>query len=374
MAITTLQENLDFCGIDQDIFSITAGNDVILAKYDAGSSTSVEMTDGTYTGTELAAHLKTLIDTAFTISSTVSYSTTTRFFTIAVTASHTIQVISSGSDGALTLGFSTDSSAAVSITSDSVCGSDPTAIISTIKAGAEAWIKKYCNRNLEASTSYSERYNGTGTNILVLNHYPVISLTKLAIGTQDVIRIRNTNTGTTASVSVTTTGISLERNGTTNSTVTFASYSTLSTVVTAINLISGWEALIQSSDYNSYISTDLIPVYGLNAIDNNWVYLGITDDAEDEFTVDTDRGIINLSYEFPLGYKNIYVKYVAYGSIDESLKLATLMLVKYLYQKRQEESSGMKSYRIGDVSASFNSIGMPVECKLIFDKFKRMKI
>ena len=105
--LKTLIDNVDFV--------ITSSNKEIYFKYDAGASTKLTLTTGNYTSAELVAHLKSLIDAAFSESCTVAYSS--NLFTITVSATHTIQYIDSGST--LEIGFTADSEALLAITSDS---------------------------------------------------------------------------------------------------------------------------------------------------------------------------------------------------------------------------------------------------------------
>ena len=71
--IVDLTDILSFLDVDVGYFIVNASHDVLVLAYDGGSATSVGVDDGTYNGTELAAELESKIDTAFTITSTVSY-------------------------------------------------------------------------------------------------------------------------------------------------------------------------------------------------------------------------------------------------------------------------------------------------------------
>jgi len=104
--IKTLIDNIDWV--------ITTSNREIYFKYDAGAATKLTLTVGNYTTAELLTHLKTLLDTAFTITSAVTY--VSNKFSIKVEAGHTIQYIDSGTT--LEIGFTADSLNAFSITAD----------------------------------------------------------------------------------------------------------------------------------------------------------------------------------------------------------------------------------------------------------------
>jgi hypothetical protein len=321
MAIVSDSEILDFLDITEEIFTIDASNDALVLKYDAGVLTTLDISDGTYEGSELATEIKTKIDTAFTITSTVTYNSTTRKFTITVGVGHTIQYINSGSQIGLDIGFTEDSSISISITSDQVAnGIDSASLIIDLKTSFEESLKKECRRTFEETSYTLEKYDGKGTRNLYLKNYPIITLDRLVVGATEVIKVRNTNTYKNASDSILTTGLRLVKDGISNSTVTFAANTTMNAIVAAITALGGgWEASIVSTIYGSYKSTELLPLFGYNCIDSNWIYLKIpyATGAEYEFEVDQNTGIINRSFPFPNGFRNIFVDYSAGYSADD---------------------------------------------------------
>ncbi len=54
-------------------------------------------------------------------------------------------------------------------------------------------------------------------------------------------------------------------------TVLFETYTTIGDVITAINLISGWESESVLSEYDNIISTELVDRFAGNTIDNNYI-------------------------------------------------------------------------------------------------------
>ena len=125
----------------------------------------------------------------------------------------------------------------------------------------EAWIKKRCRRDLEV-TSYKEQYDGDGGEYVFLRQSPLISIERLMLDRLDVVAIENDNRVSTASVSVNNTGLVLRYNNVSDSTITFATYPTVGTIVGAINAKgNGWKAALQSNEYSDYLSTELLPVF-----------------------------------------------------------------------------------------------------------------
>jgi len=361
--IVSNSEVLDFLNVKKGYFEITAANDVMVLTSDEGGPCNIDIPDGSYEGADLATALQTAMNadstlTGGTITFSVSYSSTTRKFTLDAGSGHTIAYSHSGSDAGLTLGFTDDHSAAQTITSDEEAG-DPTAIVETIRDAVEGWVQDYCRRNF-ISQSYSEKY--IGEKIISLDHYPVTDITRVAIGSIDVIKVCNTAEHTTATVGVTSTGLVLTKDGTADKTVLFDTYTTMTTLVAAINALgNSWSAGLMSSTYGSYKSNELLKRYGANCIDNNWVYLAIPDRAEDDFDVWTERGQIELS-STPSGF--VYVDYTAgYSSDDmpENLKLAIKLLTSDVYSQRHNESFGLSSYSIGDIRQTLETTAMPKE-------------
>jgi len=380
MSLVSDTDILDYLGVTQDHFAITASNDVIVLKYDAGVSTNVEVADGTYTGSELATALKTAIDTAFTIASTVSWSSTTRLFGINVSGGHTIQYIHSGSDMGPTIGFTANSLAEVSISSDTACG-DPTSEALFFRDAIESLISKYCRRTLESATYSLERYDGTGTKQLQLKAYPVTSLYRLSIGVDEALRIKNTNDNSSASISVNSTGIVLEVDSVVDSTCTFAAYTTINTISAAITALgNGWSSEVV--DYSTYKSNLLLPRFGANANDNNYVYLYIPDEAEDEFEVNENTGTIYHPVGFPKGHKNIYVSYSGgYTSttLPDDLKQTILSCVNYNYNKFKDNMQNIERYTIGDIEYWFSkesqkTAWLPNESKSVLGFYRRVMV
>ena len=261
----------------------------------------------------------------------------------------------------------------------SFCGVDSdedSAIVTDIHKSVEKWIDSYCNKTLLTGT-YAEYYDGNGDLFLQLDHYPITGLTRIAIGRRSAIRVQNTDDYTSATISVTSTGIILTKNGTPNSTVLFATYATMSAVVTAINAVgSGWSAVINNSDYNSFKSTELVQMFGKSAIKDNWVYLDIPEEACDNFEIYPNRGEIYRFGGWDEGHNNIYAEYTAgYITTPLDLELAIEMFVKYIWSKRDEDTFGIKAYSLGDISTTFENGGdIPSEIKLILNKYKRILI
>lgn len=263
---------------------------------------------------------------------------------------------------------------------DFFSGSDST-LLSDLKEAAEALVSRYCKRTFESTAYTLEKYDGTGTQNLFLKNYPITALTRLVLGTTEAIKVHNTNTHSEVSVSVSSTGITLSRDGSTDATLTFANYPTMATMAAAISAAgNGWSGEVISSLYNSFKSSYLLTRYGANAMDSNRVYLYMPyEDAEDDFEVYEEQGRIFLPGGFPLGRNNVFVSYTAgydAATMPEDLKLAVKILTQSFYEKTKSDSWSLVKYQTGDIMEQFAATAkdMPAEVELILSRYRRFKV
>jgi len=356
--IVDFTDILNFLDVDIGYFVVNASHDVLVLTYDAGSATNVEVTDGTYNGTELAAHLKTKIDTAFTITSTVTYSTTTKKFTIAVAAGHTIAYTNTGSDAGLLFGFNADHAAALSITSN-IAASDPSAIISDIHGSVEDWVENHCYRKFEDALYVKERHDGKDQNIIYFEQYPV-----LAVNLDGLVWNATAKTVTRADGgSFITDGFEaadkvLVQNSDSNSgLLTIATGGVAALVLTFTDTI-----VADTSDDNVILSLF------------RELWINDTKVDEDDYEVFSDHIYYNAG--FSEGHGNIRLTYyIKYSIINiNDLKLAIKIIVKSIYQKRQEEIFSIKSYKVGDIAVTCEEGDIPKEAEAILNKYVKREI
>lgn len=257
----------------------------------------------------------------------------------------------------------------------------------------EKFVNTYCNRNFE-SASYKEVIRDYRGGDIVLKNFPVTAISKMSRGLTDVILISNSNSYSIANVSVTSTAVSLTYN-TTTSTVDFATYTTLTDIVTQINTLgNGWSASLANSDFGSILSTELVEDFGQNALNPYQVYLGIIE-TNVFYTLLDDSGVVisgfyddryqyneytnttQGEYYRSRVYRNLYVNYTAgYTTIPVDLKDGMLKLIKYWYTQLSNSSVGIKSFSIDDYavtyagSTSMSGSSLPGDIKTIFDLYK----
>lgn len=348
--IVDLTDILSFLDVDVGYFVVNASHDILVLAYDGGSATSVGVDDGTYTGAELAAELESKIDTAFSITSTVSYSTTTKKFTITVSANHTIAYTNTGSDAGLLFGFNADHAAALSITSN-VAASDPSAIISDIHGSVEDWVENHCYRKFEDALYVKERHDGNGHNIIYFEQYPV-----LAVNLDGLVWDASSKTVTRSDGgSFVTDGFEVADEVLVQNSDSNSGLLTVSTVAETVLTFSTETVTADTSDDNVILSLF------------RELWINDTEVDEDDYEVFADHIYYNAG--FSEGHGNIRLTYyIKYSIIDiNDLKLAIKIIVKNIYQKRQEEIFGIKSYKVGDVSITCEESSVPKEALDILD-------
>ena len=246
--------------------------------------------------------------------------------------------------------------------------------VELIQLSIEEWIQSdYCRNRFE-SASYKEILDG-GVDMLQLKNYPITAITRLAVGVNTALYVKNTESSTNATVSVTSTAVVLVKDGTTTS-VAFTDYATIQKVVDYINTLgSGWVATVVNA-YAGFLSTELIEKFGSYCLNSTQVGLYIPDSSETNYEVYPARGQIILTDGFPAGCNNVFVDYTAgyaSASMPSRLKLAVQILVKHVYQRKSEETFGLENYSLGDIKAIFSK-GIPKEAAMILDGFAKILV
>ncbi|GAG59627.1 unnamed protein product, partial [marine sediment metagenome] len=156
----------------------------------------------------------------------------------------------------------------------------------------------------------------------------------------------------------------------------------------------GDKVLVQNSDSNSgllTIATGGVATDGLaltftdtitaDTSDDNVIlslfrelWINDTEIDEDNYEVFADHIYYNAG--FSEGHSNIRLTYyIKYSIIDiDDLKLAIKIITKAIYQARQEEIFGIKSYKVGDVSIACESNSVPKEALDILEKYRKVFI
>ena len=240
-----------------------------------------------------------------------------------------------------------------------VVGSDKTdSVFIQAVEGVELFFEGLCGRILGRATYTNERYDGNGSTVMYLDHYPVVSIETLSIGTATGMTIENTSSDCTyATIQVDSTNLRLKVVGGTNAHDWYEialSGNTIQDVVDAVNAYGkGWTA---STDYGDYVATQLLERTGADASQSE-ISLAIPDSPNQSYLVDMDTGEIKLlDSVFSAGTKNVIVTYTAgynTSTAPNDLKIAILTLLKIFWESRGESTMGLKSFKLGDIQKVF---------------------
>jgi hypothetical protein len=86
-----------------------------------------------------------------------------------------------------------------------------------------------------------------------------------------------------------------------------------------------------------------------------------------------DYGMIYYVNKWPHGIDNITISYTAgYTDVPNDVLLAIKLWVKFLYQKVNEESIGLKDWSVGDVRQNYEINDMPKEVSMILGHYKKI--
>jgi hypothetical protein len=256
-----------------------------------------------------------------------------------------------------------------------VSGSDGL-VQSLITAYSDA-VEKWCRRRF-LTQAYDELYNGNGDRRLLLRQYPLQSVQSVRYRPVTVVKVgNNTPANVQARVSVTNVGLKFFRSnagtGYTDTSVTFASYPTLTQLVAAINALgNGWNAQVvgDSNNYGGWPSADLYwpssygdPLEGVG-IQESQGALGCVNGGGGQAFAElkmhtyelqgfqwdprgwllraipyTDPELLHPEdLIFPVGINNFRIQYTAgYTTVPEAVQEATGRWVAYAYWEAQRD-------------------------------------
>ncbi|MCK5617727.1 hypothetical protein KAR91_88500 [Candidatus Pacearchaeota archaeon] len=261
--------------------------------------------------------------------------------------------------------------------------------IARVQAGVEEYFKSFTGREWETGTFKEETaYNHRDhRHSVFVNNPPITKITKVAVGTETALTITNTNTSTSAIVNVSNLGVTLTYNGTdTVGDFTFATNTTISSLATAINGAgSGWSATV-TSGFESYLSTELVPRFGAEAIDSTDVEIKLPSQGLSNFEVNADTGeIYNLSGNSNgfrsissgvLGSK-IYVHYAggySTSTMPNDVKHAVMTMVSYIYKKLISGKFGIEQCSVAGISATFTKDGFPKDVMDTMNRHRKVRL
>ena len=231
-----------------------------------------------------------------------------------------------------------------------ITSTDYDTIIGNLVTRASRAIETYCNRTFNSTAYINERHSG-GSDLIYVKNYPIISLSRVAVGTRNVLQITHSDSSAaSATINISSTGITLTTHGGSNDgdvTAAFATYTTLSTLATQINTSSTWTAETLSSDYDNMASTDLIQIGAIESL-NAITAVCTPDERLSDIGLDLSTGAIYRTSGFPDNWHNVYVDYTGgYATIPADLEQIAIDVVAEVFNLRNTNTA-LKSEKIGD--------------------------
>jgi len=257
-------------------------------------------------------------------------------------------------------------------------------------------IAQYLKRDLTVTT-YLSWVDGTGSPILRLEQWPILSLYHVFLGTETAGYIENTSaTVSKASVSFDGTNLSLTEISTAGVVKTtdlpVGTSKVLSTLKTAIEAVPGWFVTLNSTDYNTEPTSMLRPIYSASAVDPDTADLVLPDNPAPVKVISEDMiellgnavdpagfgggsivegfdGTTGIGPGFPSGSANVLVWYKAGYTLpsdaagetpasDGTLPPGLALLVHQILQdvlSSTKYNSNLQSESIGNYSYSLSA-------------------
>ncbi len=248
------------------------------------------------------------------------------------------------------------------------------ALIAAVSAGIERW----CRRNF-VSTQYDEVYDGSNATELVLQHFPLISIERVAFDPTTVLQVQNTSASNQrATVQVTSTGLTLTRVASgvsSSSTVTFAANVTLAALEAAINVLgNGWAANLTNGDFANRASADLRALQGAHTAKSVSAALMIHLQELADFASDSARGMLIRSARW-LGRMQYWrVIYTAgYASVPEDVQEACAQWVAMLFWQTKRDP-GLAHETVPGSIARTPHWHMPLSVRLLLEPYRALRI
>lgn len=217
---------------------------------------------------------------------------------------------------------------------------------------ANGSITEYCGRVFDIAT-YCEWYRATGRNRVITKQWPIKAESSVLV-MESAPAVTVAYAGIKGAI-ISTGKILTLLNGSAVTTLLYADYTSIDALITAINLVSGFSAIKESTaGFHSQLAECSYSVISgsIVTLENPATVI--------DCSVDTDSGIISgITYN-----SLVFVQYTAgYDPLPESLEIIATQMAAALL-KTKPESLAMKSETFGDYSytvADHKDIVQPYE-------------
>jgi hypothetical protein len=248
------------------------------------------------------------------------------------------------------------------------------ALIAAVSAAIERW----CRRSF-VSTSNDEVYDGCERAELILQHFPVLSVERVASSPTPVLHVQNGSASIQrATVQVTATGLNLTRVASgvaTTDTVTFAGNATLADLAAAIVALgNGWSASVASDEAAALASADLRALQGAFAAKDAAAELAIHVRELTDFEIDAARGILQRDCGWngpPRGWRVIYT--AGYASAPEDIQEACAEWVATFFWQTKRDP-GLAQETVPGTIARTPTHDLPPTVRLLLEPYRALRV
>jgi hypothetical protein len=235
-----------------------------------------------------------------------------------------------------------DRDRAVGSLNGQILSSPELAIVDQLITVVSRAIENYCRRAF-GLVNRDERYDGQEDPVLLLHHYPVTAIERVACAPTPVVSARNEAGGVQrATVRVLVDGLVLTRVAsgvTVVDTISFASAPTLSALAAAITALgNGWSASVTAPDYDPLASADLAACPGTWAARAQAAELRLHLREIADYELNARLGVLRRVLGWPGGASFFRIVYTAgYGAVPEDVQEACAQLVAQLFWQSKRD-------------------------------------
>ncbi len=250
-----------------------------------------------------ATQIKLVLTNAGTFSRTMSSYATVTLLAAAITAAHAdiqAQVVGSGNSDPTELSLFPATNCLALANIQYLQGRNTEAYEQAIDSASDL-IERHCNRTF-AETDYRQGFHGNERPELQLRQWPVTALTRVSIGVQYGLEVKNTSTDAyDATVKCDGTNITLTLVGGANdSTASPTTVALSSNTITELAVLitaegNGWTASAYSTIVGSMLATELLNIPPRKCLTTT-AYVPVPEESEDELYCDMATAILRRNY------------------------------------------------------------------------------
>ena len=250
------------------------------------------------------------------------------------------------------------------------------AVLDGVVSAASHAIETYCRRSF-GLVNRDERHDGQDDPILIVHHYPIAAIDRVACAPTPVLSVANDSGSVQrATVRVVATGVMLTRVASgvaTVDTINFASAATLASLATAIGgLGNGWSASVVSSIDGALASADLAACPGTWAARAAPAELRMHVREVTDYELDARLGVLRRVLGWPGGASYYRVVYTAgYSAVPDDVQEACAQLAAQMYWQTKRDP-GLASESMLSALTRRPVEGWPVSVRDLLAPYRRV--